>query len=106
MPQKLMSTWLSPGRTVGRVPPGTVVYRAPAGDVREAVAMERSEEGIDLEVVKLLKEVQRRRIKEYLERRPKAKFIDKGSIWEIPCQVAISIIHFFKMIDVGKDQGK
>jgi glutamate dehydrogenase (NADP+) len=47
------------------------------------------EEGIDLEVVKLLKEVQRRRIKEYLERRPKAKFIDKGSIWEIPCEVAM-----------------
>ena len=47
------------------------------------------EEGIDLEVVKLLKEVQRRRIKEYLERRPKAKYIDKGSIWEIPCQVAM-----------------
>jgi glutamate dehydrogenase (NADP+) len=47
------------------------------------------EEGIDLQVVKLLKEVQRRRIKEYLERRPKAKYIDKGSIWEIPCQVAM-----------------
>jgi len=47
------------------------------------------EEGIDLEVVKLLKEVQRRRIKEYLERRPQAKYIDKGNIWEIPCDVAM-----------------
>lgn len=36
---------------IGRVPPGTVVYRAPARDVREAVEMERSEEGIDLEPV-------------------------------------------------------
>jgi glutamate dehydrogenase (NADP+) len=47
------------------------------------------EEGIDLEVVKLLKEVQRRRIKEYLEHRPHAKFIEKGSIWEVPCDVAM-----------------
>lgn len=36
---------------IGRVPPGTVVYRAPVEDVREAVALERSEEGIDLEPV-------------------------------------------------------
>ena len=47
------------------------------------------EEGIDLEVVKLLKEVQRRRIKEYLEHRPHAKYIEKGSIWEVPCDVAM-----------------
>jgi len=47
------------------------------------------EEGIDLEVVKLLKEVQRRRIKEYLERRPNAKYIEKGNIWEVPCDVAM-----------------
>jgi len=36
---------------IGRVPPGTVVYRAPATTVAEAVAMERSDEGIDLEPV-------------------------------------------------------
>ena len=47
------------------------------------------EEGIDLEVVKLLKEVQRRRIKEYLECRPQAKYIEKGNIWEVPCDVAM-----------------
>jgi len=47
------------------------------------------EEGIDLDIVKLLKEVQRRRIKEYLEQRPKAKYTEKGSIWEIPCDVAM-----------------
>lgn len=40
------------GKTViGRVPPGTVVYRANAKSVQEAVAMERSDEGIDLEPV-------------------------------------------------------
>jgi len=47
------------------------------------------EQGIDLDTVKLLKEVQRRRIKEYLEQRPHAKYIDKGNIWEVPCQVAM-----------------
>jgi len=47
------------------------------------------EEGIDLEIVKLLKEIQRRRIREYLEHRPRAKYIDKGNIWEVPCDVAM-----------------
>jgi glutamate dehydrogenase (NADP+) len=47
------------------------------------------EEGIDLESVKLLKEVQRRRIKEYLEKRPRAKYVEKGNIWEVPCDVAM-----------------
>jgi len=47
------------------------------------------EEGIDLGIVKLLKEVQRRRIKEYLEQRPNAKYIEKGNIWDIPCNVAM-----------------
>ncbi len=36
---------------IGRVPPGTVIYRAPAASVQEAVQMERSEEGVDLEPV-------------------------------------------------------
>jgi len=37
------------GKTkIGRVPPGTVVYRSPATDVTEAVALERSEEGVEL----------------------------------------------------------
>ena len=36
---------------IGRVPPGTVIYRANAESVQDAVKMERSEEGIDLEPV-------------------------------------------------------
>ena len=36
---------------IGRVPPGTLVYRSPVRTVTEAVRMERSEEGIDLELV-------------------------------------------------------
>ncbi len=47
------------------------------------------EEGIDLDVVKLLKEVQRRRISEYVEHRPDAVYTEKGNIWEIPCELAM-----------------
>ncbi|MDA7862007.1 GTPase ObgE [Akkermansiaceae bacterium] len=40
------------GKTaIGRVPPGTVIYRSPAITVTDAVAMERSEDGIDLQPV-------------------------------------------------------
>ena len=40
------------GKTViGKVPPGTLVYKCSARTVTGAVAMERSEEGIDLELV-------------------------------------------------------
>ncbi len=38
-------------RVIGRVPPGTVVYRSSAVNVQEAVEFERSAEGIDLEPV-------------------------------------------------------
>jgi len=38
-------------RVIGRVPPGTVVYRAHAATVQEAVAFERSEEGIDMDPI-------------------------------------------------------
>ena len=47
------------------------------------------EQGIDLDLVKLLKEIQRRRIKEYVEKRTNAKFVEKGNIWELPCDVAM-----------------
>ena len=36
---------------IGRVPPGTVIYKSPAITVTDAVTMERSEEGIELEPV-------------------------------------------------------
>jgi glutamate dehydrogenase (NADP+) len=47
------------------------------------------EKGIDLDVVKQLKEVERRRIKDYVEYRKHAKYVEGGNIWEIPCQVAM-----------------
>jgi glutamate dehydrogenase (NADP+) len=47
------------------------------------------EKGIDLELVKQLKERERRRIKDYVEYRKDAKYLHGGNIWEIPCQVAM-----------------
>jgi glutamate dehydrogenase (NADP+) len=45
--------------------------------------------GIDVELVKQLKEVQRRRISEYAQHHRDAKYIPEGNIWDIPCQVAM-----------------
>jgi GTP-binding protein len=44
-------------RVVGKVPPGTVVYRSNAVTVQEAVEFERSTEGIDLEPIADLTEI-------------------------------------------------
>ena len=48
------------------------------------------EEGIDLSVVKLIKEVERGRIKEYLESRYNAKYSDnRMDVWKVKCDVAL-----------------
>ncbi|SEA60141.1 glutamate dehydrogenase (NADP) [Desulfuromusa kysingii] len=47
------------------------------------------EKGINLELVQQLKEIERRRIKDYINYRKQAKYVPKGNIWEIPCQVAM-----------------
>jgi len=47
------------------------------------------EKGIDLELVKRLKEVERRRISDYAAHHKDAKYLAGGNIWEIPCQVAM-----------------
>ncbi|MEX2592501.1 MAG: NADP-specific glutamate dehydrogenase [Anditalea sp.] len=44
--------------------------------------------GIDLAIVKQLKEVERRRIKDYLEYHEDARYFEKGNIWEVPCEIA------------------
>ena len=46
-------------------------------------------DGISLEVVKQLKETERRRIADYVQYRPKAKYQANASIWDIPCEVAL-----------------
>jgi glutamate dehydrogenase (NADP+) len=47
------------------------------------------EKGIDLPLVQQLKEVERRRIRDYVNYHKDAKYIEKGNIWDIPCQVAM-----------------
>jgi glutamate dehydrogenase (NADP+) len=47
------------------------------------------QKGIDLELLKQVKEVERRRMSDYAARRADASFIPRGNIWEIPCDVAL-----------------
>src|SRR5687767_13153665 len=47
------------------------------------------EKGIDLELLKQLKEVERARIEVYAERVPSARFVAGGSIWDVPCDIAM-----------------
>jgi glutamate dehydrogenase (NADP+) len=45
--------------------------------------------GIDLDLVKQIKLEERGRLRAYAERRPHARYVQGGNIWEIPCQVAM-----------------
>ncbi|MCX4469608.1 NADP-specific glutamate dehydrogenase [Micromonospora sp. NBC_01655] len=47
------------------------------------------EKGINVDVLKQVKEVRRARIAEYVEARPHATFVAGRPVWEVPCQVAI-----------------
>ncbi len=47
-------------------------------------------DGIDLALVKRLKEVERRRIRDYVEARPSARYHEGcAGIWQIPCDIAL-----------------
>ncbi|MCX7321296.1 MAG: NADP-specific glutamate dehydrogenase, partial [Hyphomicrobiales bacterium] len=48
------------------------------------------EDGVDLQLVKEIKEVRRERIEEYVRLKgSRARFIQGGSIWDVPCDVAM-----------------
>ncbi|WP_017586374.1 NADP-specific glutamate dehydrogenase [Nocardiopsis ganjiahuensis] len=47
------------------------------------------EKGIDLDLLKQVKEVERERISAYAERRGAAKYVEGGSVWDVPCEVAL-----------------
>lgn len=47
------------------------------------------EEGIDLTLLKDIKEVRRERIFQYAKEKKDAHFFESGTIWEVPCQVAM-----------------
>ncbi|WCD94106.1 NADP-specific glutamate dehydrogenase [Microbacterium sp. nov. GSS16] len=45
--------------------------------------------GIDLALLRQIKEVERGRIVEYANRRPGARFVEGGNVWEIPVDIAV-----------------
>lgn len=47
------------------------------------------EAGVDLELLKQIKEVERGRVKDYAERRSSARLGTSGCIWDVPVEVAI-----------------
>ncbi|MEU5026677.1 NADP-specific glutamate dehydrogenase [Streptomyces milbemycinicus] len=47
------------------------------------------EDGIDLALLKEVKEVRRARISAYAEAKPTARFSDRGSVFDVPCEVAL-----------------
>ncbi|WP_406688723.1 NADP-specific glutamate dehydrogenase [Saccharopolyspora sp. ID03-671] len=47
------------------------------------------EAGIDVEAVRELKEVRAGRIKAYAEDHDRARFVEAGSIWDVPCAIAL-----------------
>lgn len=47
------------------------------------------EDGIDLELVKQIKEVRRARLSTYVDERKGAKYFDGGCIWDVPCEIAM-----------------
>lgn len=46
-------------------------------------------DGIDVEALKQIKEVKRGRVKDYLNYRPNAKYVENGNVWEVPCDIAL-----------------
>lgn len=46
-------------------------------------------EGLDLDLIKKIKEVERRRIEDYASTRKSARYVANGNLWEIPCEIAL-----------------
>lgn len=47
------------------------------------------EKGLDVALIKQLKEVERRRIKDYVSTHTHARYVADGNLWEIPCDLAL-----------------
>ncbi|WP_331346279.1 NADP-specific glutamate dehydrogenase [Cellvibrio sp. UBA7661] len=45
-------------------------------------------DGVDLDLLKEIKEVRRQRLSEYVKSRSQAEYIENGNVWDIPCQLA------------------
>ena len=47
------------------------------------------EAGVDLDAIKQIKEVERKRLREYKSYRPNAEYHEDGVIWDVPCDIAL-----------------
>ncbi|MFE3456054.1 NADP-specific glutamate dehydrogenase [Nocardiopsis aegyptia] len=47
------------------------------------------ERGVDVDLLRQVKEVERERISVYAERRTGARYVEGGSVWDVPCTVAL-----------------
>jgi glutamate dehydrogenase (NADP+) len=47
------------------------------------------DDGIDVELLRQVKEVERGRLTDYAARRPRARHVTDGRIWDVPCEVAL-----------------
>ena len=47
------------------------------------------EDGIDLALIKEIKEIKRARLSEYVAARPKAQYKDGRGVWSVPCDIAL-----------------
>ncbi len=47
------------------------------------------EAGLDIELLRQVKEVDRARLTSYAEQRPGARFVAGGAVWDVPCEVAL-----------------
>ncbi|UWF78036.1 MULTISPECIES: NADP-specific glutamate dehydrogenase [Microbacterium] len=47
------------------------------------------EDGIDVDLLRQIKEVERGRIVEYARRKPTARFVEGGSVWQVPVDIAV-----------------
>jgi len=45
--------------------------------------------GLDLDLIKQIKEVERRRISVYADERTDSTYLPDGNIWTVPCQIAL-----------------
>ena len=46
-------------------------------------------DGIDLNIIKEIKEIRRGRIREYADQKPSAKYSEENDLWTIPCDIAL-----------------
>jgi len=46
-------------------------------------------DGIDLDLLKQVKEVERRRVRDYADRRDSARYLERGNIWDLEAHVAL-----------------